>query len=878
MSEKMLKNVRTPLMEQYLKIKADYQDTILLYRMGDFYETFFEDAKTISKELGIALTKRAHGKSAEVPLAGFPYHALDNYLYKLVQAGHRVAICEQVEDPKFAKGVVKREVIEVVTPGATLSEKLLDHKSNNFLAALAFSERSIGLALSDISTGEFYAAEIKTEQLVEQMFAFQPKEILVSATQAEDLSTFITGHLPVIITKRDDWMFNYDYAHELLLNHFQIHSLKGFGLDLLPAAICAAGAIINYLQENYKSSLEHIRKLQVINLSEFMILDEATRRNLEIKDPLHENRDGRTLMDIIDVTQTAMGGRLLRKWINQPLRITEEINRRLDLVEELYLKKDLHADIQSVLKNCPDMERLIGKVATERANGRDLIFLKNSLAIIPSVKKLIVESDLPGLNETASQLNELDEIVKLVDEAIVDDPPLILSEGGIIKRGYSKELDDISDSAHHGKEWLISQQEKERTRTGISTLKINYNKVFGYYIEVTKTKLDKIPPEYIRKQTLVNAERFITPELKEMEEKILTAEEKMNSLEYNLFQKIRGQVATETQKIQSNSNLLAFLDCICSFSAVAIDNDYVRPRISADTNLFLKKSRHPVVEKFMQPGEEFIPNDVSLNPVVEQIWIITGPNMAGKSTFLRQVGLIVFMAQIGSFVPAEQAEIGLVDRIFTRVGASDNLARGESTFLVEMNETANILNNATDHSLVLLDEIGRGTSTFDGLSIAWAVSEYLHNEKTIQAKTLFATHYHELTELAILYPKIKNYNVTVEEWDNKIIFLRKIIPGGTDNSYGIHVAQMAGLPRTVIERAREILTNLEANELSPNRMPKLAKRHAGREVDQSQVSLFPAAKNSPIENELKSIDLNKMTPLDALVKLNELKKLLEKEN
>jgi DNA mismatch repair protein MutS len=862
-------------MEQYLKIKAEYHDTILLYRMGDFYETFYEDAKIISKELGIALTKRAHGKSADVPLAGFPYHALDNYLYKLVQAGNRVAICEQVEDPKLAKGVVKREVIEVVTPGATLSEKLLDHKSNNFLAALTFSENSIGLALSDISTGEFYATEIRIEQLVEQLLAFLPKEILVSANQVDEFSTFISNHLSVIITKRDDWMFHYDYAYDLLLNHFQVHSLKGFGLESLPDAISAAGAVINYLQENYKSSLDHIRKLQVINLSEFMILDEATRRNLEIKDPLRENMDGRTLMEVIDFTKTSMGGRLLRKWINQPLRVEEKINRRLDLVEELFLQKDLQAELMEILRNCPDMERLIGKVATARAHGRDLIFLKNSLKIIPSLKQLILESNLPELKSVSSQLEDLDEIVSLIENAIVDDPPLTLGEGGLIRRAYSDELDKLYDIAHHGKEWLVSQQEKERKRTGISTLKINYNKVFGYYIEVTKTNLDKIPQEYIRKQTLVNAERFITPELKEMEEEILTAEDKMNVMEYSIFHKIREEVATETQKIQSNSNLIAFLDCICSFSRVAIENEYVRPKISAETNLHLKKSRHPVVEKFMQPGEEFIPNDVSLNPEDEQIWIITGPNMAGKSTFLRQVGLIVFMAQVGSFVPAEEAEIGLVDRIFTRVGASDNLARGESTFLVEMNETANILTNATDHSLVLLDEIGRGTSTFDGLSIAWAVSEYLHNEKTIQAKTLFATHYHELTELAILYPKIKNYNVTVEEWDNKIIFLRKIIPGGTDNSYGIHVAQMAGLPRTVIERAREILTNLEANELSPNRMPKLAKRNTGREVDRNQVSLFSASETSPLEKEIKSIDLNKMTPLDALIKLNELKKMLD---
>ena len=875
MTDKNLKNMHTPLMEQYLKIKKDYQETILLYRMGDFYETFFEDAKTISKILGIALTKRAHGKSADVPLAGFPYHALDNYLFKLVQAGHRVAICEQIEDPKLAKGVVKRKVIEVVTPGATLSEKLLDHKRNNFLGALAFSEKNIGLALCDISTGEFYATEIKTDQLIEQIYAFQPKEILVSATQSDVLSTYLTNNFQVIITKRDNWIFNYDYAQELLLNQFHVHSLKGFGLEVLPSAISAAGAIINYLQENYKSNLAHINKIQVINLSEFMILDEATRRNLEIIEPLRENMNGRTLMEVIDKTQTAMGGRLLRKWINQPLRVAEDINRRLDLVEELYVNKEARTGIHKILKNCPDMERLIGKIATGRANGRDLIHLKSSLAIIPQLQNQISGSQLNGLINITSQFNGMEDVVMLIEKAIVDDPPIALSEGGIIKRGFSEELDKIYDIAHHGKEWLISEQAKERQRTGISTLRINYNKVFGYYIEVTKSNLDKIPANYIRKQTLVNAERFITPDLKEMEEKILTAEERMNSLEYDLFQDIRKQVSADTEKIQTNSNIIALLDCITAFSQTAVENDYIRPAISTDKNILLKKSRHPVVEKYMKPGEEFVPNDVSLNPDDEQIWIITGPNMAGKSTFLRQVGLIVFMAQIGSFVPAEKSEIGLVDRIFTRVGASDNLARGESTFLIEMNETANILNNATDRSLVLLDEVGRGTSTFDGLSIAWAVSEYLHNEKSIQAKTLFATHYHELTELAILYPKIKNYNISVEEWDNKIIFLRKIIPGGTDNSYGIHVAQMAGLPRAVIERAREILTNLEANELTPNRMPKLAKRHSGRGVDQNQVSLFSAPETSILEKELKSINLNEMTPLDALMKLNELKKMIQ---
>jgi len=861
-------------MEQYLKIKTDYPDTILLYRMGDFYETFFDDARVISRVLGIALTKRAHGKSADVPLAGFPYHALDNYLYKLVQAGKRVAICEQVEDPRLAKGIVKREVIEVVTPGATLSEKLLHHKSNNFLAALTFAETQIGLALSDISTGEFYTAEIQFSQLTEQLLAFNPKEILVPAGQYDEISSFISGHLQVVLTRRDDWIFSYDYAYEILINHFHSHSLKGFGLEGLRAAVCAGGAVINYLRENYKSGLDHMHMIQVLNLSDFMVLDESTRRNLEIKDPLRENSDGKTLLEVIDQTKTAMGGRLLRKWINQPLQRLQPIEERLDRVEELAANAGALQDLTAVLQNCADLERLIGKVATGRANGRDLNQLKDSLQVIPDIKSILDQKTLPKNRAATDELDDLKTVIDLIEQSIVDDPPLTISEGGLIRQGYSSGLDELHHIAHHGKEWLVAQQEKERKRTGIATLKINYNRVFGYYIEVTKIHLDKVPADYIRKQTLVNAERYITPELKEIEEKILGAEEKMHQLEYELFQQIREKIALETGQIQHNAALIARLDCLCSFARISIDNNYVRPKLGEEKNLRIKRGRHPVVEKFMRPGEEFVPNDVTLDPADEQIWIITGPNMAGKSTFLRQVGLIVFMAQTGCFVSADEAEIGLVDRIFTRVGASDNLARGESTFLIEMNETANILNNATDRSLVLLDEIGRGTSTFDGLAIAWAVSEYLHNEKNVQAKTLFATHYHELTELALIYPRIKNYNVTVEEWENKIIFLRKIVAGGTDNSYGIHVAQMAGLPPNVIERSREILINLESNELSPNRTPKLAKRHTGRNVDKDQLTLFYNQASSPVEQELKNINPDNMTPLEALIKLNELKKML----
>ena len=872
-----LKSSATPLMEQYLKIKSDYQDTILLYRMGDFYETFYEDAKTISKVLGIALTKRAHGKSADVPLAGFPYHALDNYLHKLVNAGYRVAICEQIEDPKLAKGIVKRNVIEVVTPGATLSDKLLDHKANNFLAAIIFLDDLVGFSVADISTGEFYVSEIQENQIENQLIAFQPKEILVKVQQKERLSLLLAHRLPALITPRDDWIFEFDYSREFIKKHFQTHSLKGFGLDKMPGGVISAAAVLHYLKENNKASLEHIRKLRVLNLSKYMILDEATRRNLEIQTPLRENVGGNTLADVIDNTRTSMGARMIRKWLNQPLREATSINVRLDLVQEMYGSAKTLQVLKKLLGEISDLERLIGKISSNRANARDLINLKTSLQIIPDIKEAIDKSGLTKLKHNFEQLKSAPDIADLISKAIVDDPPLTITEGSIIKTGYNTEMDELKEIAHQGKKWIAQLQAEERKRTGISTLKINYNKVFGYYIEITKVNLDKKPDDYTRKQTLVNAERFITPDLKEKEEKILGAEEKLKSLEYELFQQIREQISAQTNEIQDMSYLIAYLDCLSSFAQVARDNNYVRPIINDEIQLEIKNGRHPVVERFIRPGEEFIPNDVYLDPHKEQIWIITGPNMAGKSTFLRQVGLIVFMAQIGCFVPAEKAIIGTVDRIFTRVGASDNLASGESTFLVEMNETANILNNASNRSLILLDEIGRGTSTFDGLAIAWAVSEFLHNENTIRAKTLFATHYHELTELALIFPRIRNYNIAVEEWENQIIFLRKILPGGTDNSYGIHVAEMAGLPKNLIERAREILANLEANELSPNRMPKLAKRKGGREVDRDQLSIFMDQKPSKVERTIGGLDINSMTPLDALVKLSELKKMIDKK-
>ena len=880
--KKKKENKTTPLMEQYLRIKADYRDVLLLYRMGDFYETFYDDAKLLSKTLGIALTKRAHGKAADVPLAGFPYHALDNYLPKLLNAGLRVAICEQVEDPKTAKGVVKREVVEIASPGVTLSEKLLDSRSNNFLVAVHLEENTCGMAIADVSTGSFQVAEFPANNLLEHLIRYQPREILVATARVEEMQHLITNHLNALLTKRDDWLFDRNYMYELLLQHFNTHSLKGFGIEDMDAGIVAAGVVIHYLQENYKTRLEHFIHLQRINLSRYMVLDESTRRNLEIAESLSGTGVRNTLLHYIDFTITPMGARLFKQWIQQPLLDKEEINHRLDVVNELFESAELRHTLAEELKQIFDTERLLGKIVTNRANARDVQNLSSSLKQIVPIKSIIENSACANLKQHFASFTVLDELTAKIDRAIVDNPPITMQEGGIIRPGYNKELDELREISERGKDWLLEYQQTERERTGIPTLKVNYNKVFGYYIEVTNVHKDKIPPEYVRKQTLVNAERYITQELKEWEDKILGAEEKINTLEYKLFQEIREEIAGYIEPIQLNSRLIAELDCFLSLAVAAVENNYVRPEINESRLLEIREGRHPVVEKTLPPGEDFIANDAYLDPESEQIWIITGPNMAGKSTFLRQVGLIVLMAQIGSFVPAKKASIGIVDRIFTRVGASDNLASGESTFLVEMNETANILNNATPRSLILLDEIGRGTSTFDGLSIAWAVAEYIYREPRLRCKTLFATHYHELTELALLYPRIKNYNVAVEEWKDQVVFLRKIVPGGSDNSYGIYVAQMAGLPGPLIARAKEILTNLEANELSPTtRKPKLAMRRSGRTYDANQLSLFDdlekkdREKDQKVKKELEKVDINNLTPLQALQKLDELKKLIE---
>ncbi len=865
-------------MEQYLSIKSKYQDMILLYRMGDFYETFYEDARIISRVLGIALTRRAHGKAADVPLAGFPYHALDTYLPKLVQAGHRVAICEQVEDPKLAKTVVKRDVVEVITPGTALSEKLLDHKTHNFIAAVYLLGQRAGVSYGDLSTGELYLSEIDLENLVNYLQEIAPKEILTPQNMYETLRQSFAQKIAAVLTRMDDWIFSEQFAYETLTTHFRTSGLKGFGAEDFPLGIVAAGAILHYSKENFQDDLSHVRSLSVISADDFMILDAATRRNLEITSPILGQRSEGTLLAIMDGTVTPMGGRLLRQMITHPLISLERIQTRLDRVETFVREAPLRKTLRDYLENISDLERLLARVATGRASPRDLLTLKKALGFVQPIREVLHEQSHPTLTFFRENLEDVNEVVALIGRAIADNAPQTITEGGIIKEGYHSELDELRQISREGKNWIVALQERERENTGIPSLKIGYNKVFGYYFEVTKVHQDKVPDYFIRKQTLVNAERYITPELKEFEEKVLGAEEKMAALEYELFQEVRSAVAAWGQVIQKNARLIAELDCLTALAHIAVENNYVKPRVDAGEEIRIIKGRHPVVEKLLPPDEPFIENDVFLDHQKNQIMIITGPNMSGKSTYLRQVGLIVLMAQIGSFVPAESAQIGIVDRIFTRVGASDNLAFGESTFMVEMLEAANILHNATARSLILLDEIGRGTSTFDGLSIAWAVTEYLHHNKKIAAKTLFATHYHELTELAMLYPRIQNLRVAVREYEDRVVFLHKIEPGGMDNSYGIYVAQMAGLPEVVIERAREVLHNLEANELTPNRQSRLGRRRTASRVDQNQLSLFGPPSPSPVETELQKIDINSLTPLEALLKLKELKDLLTKNN
>jgi DNA mismatch repair protein MutS len=874
----------TPLMTQYAQVKAKYPDTILLFRMGDFFETFDEDAKVASRVLGITLTRRGNGTAGETPLAGFPHHALDTYLPKLLKAGLRVAVCEQLEDPKFAKGIVKRDVIEVVTPGVSFSDKVLDQKQNNYLAAIALpsaiaaADDLIGFSFVDISTGEFSAGEFPFRNIIEQLSAITPAELLVQKRDREALQTLLSHHYRGLYTAVDDWVFTFDYGFDTLVRHFKTQTLKGFGVDEMSMGIVAGGTVMHYLNETQKANLAHIRKIVPHNIAETIVLDPATKRNLEITSSLGGTSDG-TLFSVLDRTETPMGGRLLKKWVSNPLRDLEQIRWRSGCVGTLVEHSGKRLELAAVLAEIGDVERLIAKIATGRANPRDMLGMRSILLQIPILKeqlKKITGGDTKhSLAGIMDGLVELKEIADKIGSAIADNPPLSLVDGGVIRKGYDAELDEITALAHSAKDWIAQLQQKERARTGISSLKIGFNNVFGYYIEITHTHKDKVPSDYIRKQTMTNAERFITPELKEYEDKVLHAEEKILAIETRLFNDLRLAVAEHAGEIQENARQIAMLDCLVSLAAVAHANDYVCPEVNTSAMLFIEDGRHPVIESLLPAGEKYMPNSVSLDTTENQILIITGPNMSGKSSFLRQVGLIVLLAQIGSFVPAKKAVIGIVDNIFTRVGASDNIALGESTFLVEMHEAAKIVNTATSKSLILLDEVGRGTSTFDGISIAWSLTEYLHER--IGARTLFATHYHELNELAELFPRIKNYKVDVREYGDKVIFLHTVTPGTADHSYGIQVAKMAGLPDELTERAKKILSNLEASQLTPHsEMPadgkevRRVKRKLSQQPQLPQITMFEM-KDDEVRGVIKNMDINAMTPLEALKLLAKLK-------
>lgn len=882
---------QTPLMRQYNKIKEKHPGTILLFRVGDFYETFDEDAKLVSKELGITLTKRNNG-SDQTPLAGFPYHALDTYLPRLVKRGHRVAICEQVEDPseakKSGKKIVDREVTEITTPGVTLSEKLLEHKRNNYAAAVHWAGGTAGVSFLDVSTGEFALSQINKNQLINLLRSIGPAELLLQKKLKSKIPEELEDYN---ITFIEDWVFEGDYGYNLLTGHFKTHSLKGFGVEDLNVAQVAAGTLLHYVQETQKASLGHIRRLHAFENTEYMSLDNSTRRNLELITSIQEGGTDGTLISIMDKTCTAMGGRLLRKWIMRPLKRIKPITERLNAVEALNLNHEVRENLREELDQVGDLERLISRICVGRTNARDLMQLKLSLAQVPRIKMQFNNLEEPLLNNIRDRLKFMIEVQERIEKAITEDPPAGIRDGGIFKDGFNDELDELRDVARNGKDYIAKIKNELARETGISSLKIGYNKVFGYYIEVTNTHKEKVPGHFIRKQTLVNSERYITPELKEVEEKILSSEERSKTLEYELFEELRLYVAEFADEIQQVAQAVAELDCLQSFAEVAFRNNYCKPSIADDQVIDITKGRHPVVEKTLPPGEPFIPNDIHLENENERLLIITGPNMAGKSIILRQTGLIVLMAQVGSYVPAQKAHIGLVDKIFTRVGASDNLAAGESTFLVEMNEAANILNNATRNSLVLLDEVGRGTSTFDGLSIAWALAEYLHNQPGVAAKTLFATHYHELNELQNLYEHVVNYNVKVQEHDGKIMFMHKLVRGGADHSYGIQVADMAGLPSIVIERAKEILQNLESHSLDVTnssgtleegaRKKQEAARKTTKQIEKQdqieQMSLFQTQLDPQIEmliDKLEACDLNRMTPIESLLLISELKKLV----
>ncbi|MCK9554337.1 DNA mismatch repair protein MutS [bacterium] len=855
-------NNLTPMMQQYRKIKKDHPDCILFFRLGDFYEMFYDDAKTASKAINLALTARH-----SVPMCGIPYHAAESYIAKLIRQGFKVAICEQMEDPSKAKGIVKREVVKVITPGTALNASVLDEKSNNYLAALCRAGGVWGVSFLDVSTGELLATEFSyIEDVINELEKIKPSELIISDKLADDEEySRVRKKMNISEAVLEDWLFDYSSAYSAIADLLEVKSLDGFGAKGMFPAISSAGAAIHYAQDKLKEQLNHIKTFRLYASSEFMMIDTATQRNLE----LLENSRGEkksTLFAVLDRTATSMGSRLLSQWIKQPLVRIDDILNRQNSITEFISNLSVTRKIADSLKKMTDVERTLGRISCGYANGRDLISLRNALLLLPGIKEDLKIYSSVLAEGAKNDISDFDDITGLIEGSIEDAPPVSVKDGGMIKKGYNAELDALKEITASGKDWLKKLQEEEIKKTGIKSLKVRYNKVFGYYIEITKSNLDMAPENYIRKQTLVNSERFITPELKEHETKVLNAQDKMKELEYSLFLGIKDKIVNEAARIKKASSAVALLDLLSSMALLAVENNYTCPAINEDDIIEIKAGRHPVLENILI-GEKFIPNDVYLDNSENQVLIITGPNMAGKSTYIRQTALVVLMAQMGIYIPADRAVIGTTDRIFTRVGASDELSKGQSTFMVEMIETANILNNATSKSLVILDEIGRGTSTFDGISIAWAVAEFLHNSRKAHAKTLFATHYHELTELEELLPGIKNYNIAVKEWNDEIHFVRKIVRGGTDKSYGIHVARLAGLPRQVISRAKEILEVLEENA---RENITIQKSRAGKVTDAGQMNLFLGGKH-PVEEELEKIDIENMTPIQGLLKLKELK-------
>jgi len=857
------------MMQQHRAIKQKYPDAILLFRVGDFYETFGQDAVLASQILGITLTKRNNGAAASSELAGFPHHALDTYLHKLVKAGHRVAICDQLEDPKLAKGIVKRGVTDMVTPGTTVNDKLLEHHSNNFLAAVHFAEtEQYGLAFLDISTGEFFIAEGDREYADKLLQSFKPAEVVFQRHQQKKFKEYFNSKIYTYTL--DEWIFDSSYAEDTLLKHFQTHSLKGFGVEELKNGLIAAGAIIHYLKDTEHPNLQHIISLQRIDRDDFLWMDRFTIRNLEL---VYGNSEGNhTLLSILDNTVSPMGARLLKRWVVFPLKDTQKINERLDTVEYLIKEMDLRNKISQHIKQCGDIERLVSKIPMKKINPREVLQLAKGLRQADAVKQICLSSANEYQKRLGDALNPCPYIAEKIFKEIVDNPPALAAKGGMMNSGVSNELDELRKIAFSGKEYLTQLQLKEAERTGIGSLKIGFNNVFGYYLEVTNSQKNKVPAEWIRKQTLANAERYITPELKEYEEKITGAEEKILKIEGDLYEALLNELFDYLAPVQTNGNLLAIMDCLCCFAQNAIQYQYKKPQLHTGDEWIIKDGRHPVIERYLPVGEPYISNDLELNKTEQQIIILTGPNMSGKSALLRQTALITLMAHMGSFVSAAEAKICLTDKIFTRVGASDNLSGGESTFMVEMNETASIINNITHRSLILLDEIGRGTSTYDGISIAWSIAEHLHNSPH-QPKTLFATHYHELNELEEKFPRVKNYHVTNKEVGNKIIFLRKLARGGSTHSFGIHVAKMAGMPPSLIDRANEILKQLETKHVSED-IGEVVKKISSPKM---QLSIFDAHSETfeEIRKLLEDLDINRLTPVEALLKLQEIKNRLK---